>query len=65
MKPDYVGYILEKATIPIEERIASVVSEKVRSRCCPEMKCEGLCNVARHTYRMLWAREWERYVMGN
>ena len=65
MNDTYIGYVLEKVTIPIEERIAKVVTEKVRGNCCPEMKCEGLCNVAIHEYRMLWVREWADYTRSN
>jgi hypothetical protein len=60
------GYVLEKATIPIEERLAKIAGEKVRQFCCKDVaQCEGLCGVAVHEYRMLWAREWEKYARGN
>jgi len=62
----YVGYVLERTTIPIEEKIARIVTEKVRANCCKgNVECEGLCGVAIHEYRMLWAREWAEYARGN
>ena len=66
MNTAYTGYILERSTIPIEEHIAQLVTEKVRVNCCKAgVECEGLCNVARHEYRMLWLREWEKYARSN
>lgn len=65
MSNPYIGYILEKATIPIEEKIAKVVSGKVRHNCCHDNQCEGLCGVAMHEYRILWVKEWQDYARSN
>jgi hypothetical protein len=68
MNASYIGYVLEKSTIPIEERISRVVTERVKEICCQGEHCcigDEFCGVARSEYKMLYVKEWENYAKGN
>ena len=65
MNTSVVGYVIEQATMPIEEHIAKIAGDKVRQSCCPANQCEGLCGVAIIRYKMIWHNEWAEYARGN